>query len=182
MIGNQQVPFDRRVGCGRVNPRKRYATILHAVLRRIDTESTVSPTIAVGGTAFRRQFASSAVPHFYRSSEEFVIAAQAAVSAATAAHSVAVLVSDIDRVEDPTVIGSLAGSTLGAVAEIVRHMLRSDDHVGWIENGLVIVLSGATADDGRAVAERICAAVRNHAFGDHPSQFTLSVGSAAAHR
>lgn len=134
----------------------------------------------MGGTAFRRQFASSAVPHFYRSSEEFVIAAQAAVSAATAAHSVAVLVSDIDRVEDPAVIGSLAGSTLGAVAEIVRHMLRSDDHVGWIENGLVIVLSGATADDGRAVAERICAAVRNHAFGDHPSQFTLSVGSAAA--
>ena len=43
-----------------------------------------------------------------------------------------------------------------------------------------MVLAGSTADDGRSVGERLCAAVRIHAFGDGLGRLTLSMGSASA--
>ncbi|MGH7619768.1 MAG: hypothetical protein ACREPM_21350, partial [Gemmatimonadaceae bacterium] len=45
---------------------------------------------------------------------------------------------------------------------------------------LVMVLVGATADDGRSAGERICATVRSHVFGDGLGPITVSIGAAAA--
>jgi len=52
--------------------------------------------------------------------------------------------------------------------------------VGGSEGKLIMVLAGATADDGRSVGERLCAAVRIHSFGDRLGRLTLSMGSASA--
>ncbi|HVX38276.1 MAG TPA: AAA family ATPase [Gemmatimonadaceae bacterium] len=122
------------------------------------------------------------MPHFYRSPDEFTAAAQAAVAGAAPRAPVAVLVAEVDPPEPPDAAGALRStqSAVGAVAEIVRHTLRGDDHVGVFEGGLVMVLVGATADDGRSVGERLCAAVRIHAFGDGLGPLTLSIGAAAA--
>jgi hypothetical protein len=120
------------------------------------------------------------LPHFYRSSDEFVTAARATVAAGVPRQPVALLVAEVDPVEDPGAAVAATESRYGAVAEIIRHTLRSDDHVGWVDDLLVMVLAGATAEDGRSVAERICAAVRIHSFGNGLGQITLSIGSASA--
>jgi tetratricopeptide (TPR) repeat protein/GGDEF domain-containing protein len=119
------------------------------------------------------------VPHFYRSTDEFVAAAQAAVAGAAPRQPVAVLIAEVDPV-DALVASATPESRLGAVAEIVRHLLRGDDHVGLVGDKLVIVLTGTTAEDGRSAGDRICAATRVHNFGDGLGQITISVGSAAA--
>jgi tetratricopeptide (TPR) repeat protein len=119
------------------------------------------------------------VPHFYRSQDEFIAAAHAAVADGAPKRPAGVLVCEVDP-------GDLAkarpgpDSTLGAVAEIARHTLRGDDHVACIGDHLVMVLANASAEDGRAVGERICAAVRVHEFGDALSPLTVSIGSASA--
>jgi tetratricopeptide (TPR) repeat protein len=120
------------------------------------------------------------VPHFYRSTDEFVIAAKAAVAGAAPKRPVAVLVGEVDPPNDATSPRTTPESTLGAVAEIIRHTLRSDDHVGGSEGKLILVLTGATAEDGRSVGERLCSAVRFHSFGDGLGRLTLSIGSASA--
>jgi len=120
------------------------------------------------------------VPHFYRSADEFVVAAKAAVAGAAPKRPVAVLVAEVDPPTEATATRSTPESSLGAVSEIIRHTLRSDDHVGGSEGKLIMVLAGATADDGRSVGERLCAAVRIHSFGDRLGRLTLSMGSASA--
>jgi tetratricopeptide (TPR) repeat protein len=59
-------------------------------------------------------------------------------------------------------------------------MLRSDDSVCEVGEQLVMVLVGASADDGRSAGERICALVRTHAFSDGLGPITISIGAAAA--
>ncbi len=123
------------------------------------------------------------MPHFYRSSQEFLAAAHAAVAGAAPKQPVAVLAVELDP--PPPATGALHAapeSVMAAVAEIVRHTVRGDDHVGTADDQLVIVLAGATADDARSVGERICAVVRHHDFGDGLSggRITLSIGAAAA--
>jgi tetratricopeptide (TPR) repeat protein/GGDEF domain-containing protein len=122
------------------------------------------------------------VPHFYRSSDEFVAAAQAAVAGAVPKKPVSVLIGEVDPVEEPAGATAVSSgeSRLGVVAETVRHMLRGDDHVGLINDRLILVLAGTTAEDGRSVGERICAATRIHSFGQGLGHLTLSIGSAAA--
>ena len=44
--------------------------------------------------------------------------------------------------------------------------IRGDDLVGQVGGRVVMILTDASADDGRAVGDRICAAVRNHRFGN----------------
>jgi tetratricopeptide (TPR) repeat protein len=117
------------------------------------------------------------VPHFYRSPDEFVAAAQAAVAGAAPKSPVAVLIGAVDPVEGADVG---AKSRLAAVTEVTRYLLRGDDHVGLIDDYLVVVLSGATAEEARAVGEHICSAVRIHAFSDGLGQLTLSIGAASA--
>jgi diguanylate cyclase (GGDEF)-like protein len=119
------------------------------------------------------------VPHFYRSPDEFVAAAQAAVAAAAPKRPVAVLACEVDAANDAPA-RSATESRLAAVTEIIRHMLRSDDSVGCVGDQLVMVLVGATADDGRSAGERICSTIRTHAFGDRLGPITVSIGAAAA--
>jgi tetratricopeptide (TPR) repeat protein/GGDEF domain-containing protein len=116
------------------------------------------------------------VPHFYRSSDEFLAAAQAAVAAAAPRQPVAVLVIEID----PSEAGPATESAIGAVAEVIRHTAREDDLVGRVGERLVMVLPSSTAEDGRAAGERLCASVRIHDFGEGLGRLTLSTGAAAA--
>jgi tetratricopeptide (TPR) repeat protein len=117
------------------------------------------------------------VPHFYRSPDEFAAAAQAAVAGAAPKSPVAILIGAVDPLEGAEVD---AKSRLAAVTEVTRYLLRGDDHVGLIDGHLVVVLSGATADEARAVGEHICSAVRIHAFSDGLGSLTLSIGTASA--
>ena len=107
-------------------------------------------------------------------------AAEAAVAAAAPKRPVAVLACEVDPGDESTSGKTAAESRLGAVAEIIRHALRSDDSVGCVGDQLVMVLVGATADDGRSAGERICATIRTHAFGDRLGPITVSIGAAAA--
>jgi tetratricopeptide (TPR) repeat protein len=120
------------------------------------------------------------VPHFYRTSDEFVAAAQAAIAAAAPRQPVAILVCEVDPTEAAGAVLPPAESAIGAFVEVLRHTLREDDLVGRVGDRLVVVTPGAIADDGRATGDRLCAAVRIHAFGEGLGQVTLSVGAAAA--
>jgi tetratricopeptide (TPR) repeat protein len=120
------------------------------------------------------------VPHFYRSPDEFVAAAQASVAAAAPKRPVAVLACEVDAPDGSPAARSASESKFGAVAEIIRHMLRSDDSVGTVGDQLVMVLVGASAEDGRSAGERICATIRTHAFGERLGPITVSIGAAAA--
>jgi len=56
------------------------------------------------------------VPHFYRSTDEFVVAAKAAVAAAGPKRPVAVLVGEVDPPGEATSARTTPESSLGAVA------------------------------------------------------------------
>jgi tetratricopeptide (TPR) repeat protein len=120
------------------------------------------------------------VPHFYRSPDEFTAAAQAAVGGAAPKAPVAVLVAAVDPAPAGAEARTSARSALAAVAEAVRHLLRADDHVGMVGENLVMILVGATAEDGRGVGEHVCSAIRLHSFSDGLGPITLSIGSASA--
>lgn len=100
------------------------------------------------------------------------------MSAAAPRQPVAILVAEVAAVSGNSETSN--ETRLGALAELVRHTLRSDDHVALIDDRLVMVLIGAAAEDGRSAGERICAATRIHAFGQGLGELTLSIGSAAA--
>jgi tetratricopeptide (TPR) repeat protein len=120
------------------------------------------------------------VPHFYRSPDEFVAAAQAAVAGAAPRQPVAVLVVGIDPSDAAGAVLAPEESAFGAVAEIIRHTVRSDDLVGRIDGRLVVILIGSTSEDGRLMGERLCATVRIHSFGEGLGTVTLSAGCAAS--
>lgn len=116
------------------------------------------------------------MPHFYRSPDEFIAAAQAIVSAAAPRQPVALVVVEVD----PTEAGPATESAIGAISEVIRHTAREDDLVGRIGERLVMVLPGSTSEDARSAGERLCASVRIHDFGEGLGRLTLSVGAAAA--
>ncbi|MEO7086549.1 MAG: AAA family ATPase, partial [Gemmatimonadaceae bacterium] len=118
------------------------------------------------------------MPLFYRSPDEFVAAAEAVTTTAAPRRPVAILACEIDPGQPSSISRATPESRLGAVADIVRHTLRTDDHVGRIGTRLVLVLPGATSEDGRSVGERICAAVRTHTMADGQGAMTVSVGVA----
>ncbi len=121
------------------------------------------------------------MPHFYRSPDEFLAAAESAVAGAAPRRPVAVLAGEVDPAPAGVATGrATPDSRLGAVADVVRQTLRADDHVGRFGNRLVMVLPGATGEDARCVGERLCAALRMHALADGPGHLTLSVGAASA--
>ena len=120
------------------------------------------------------------MPHFYRSPDEFVAAAQAVVSAAALRQPAAVLVAEVDQSEVAGAILPAGELAIAALSEMVRYSLRDDDLVARIGDRLVMVLVGATADDGRSAGERLCGVVRVHQFGEGLGQVTVSVGVSAA--
>jgi GGDEF domain-containing protein/tetratricopeptide (TPR) repeat protein len=116
------------------------------------------------------------LPHFFRTSDEFIAAAQAAVVAAVPRQPVALLVVEVD----PTDALAATESAIGAVAEIIRHTAREDDLVGRLGNQLVLVLPSSSGEDARVAGERLAAAVRIHDFGEGLGRLTISAGAAAA--
>lgn len=120
------------------------------------------------------------MPHFFRTPDEFVAAAQAAVATAAPRQPVAVLAVEVDPIDDSTGNGKAYESAINAVAEIIRHAAREDDMVCRIGDRLILVLPGTTSEEGRAAGERLASAVRIHAFGEGLGQFTISAGAAAA--
>src|SRR6185437_7233170 len=117
-------------------------------LRPSNTRSTVGLPAARAGRPHSVPVWSQAdVPHFYRSSPEFVAAAESAVGAAAPRQPVTLLTVEVDP--GPALRAS-PESAIAAIAEVLRHTLRADDHVGAVgaEAGeLVVVLAGAAADD-----------------------------------
>ncbi|MGH7620327.1 MAG: hypothetical protein ACREPM_24185, partial [Gemmatimonadaceae bacterium] len=79
------------------------------------------------------------MPHFYRSPDEFAAAAQSAVAGAAPKRPVAVLACEVDASDDLAPGKPSSESRIGAVAEIIRHALRSDDSVGRVGDQLVMV-------------------------------------------
>ena len=93
----------------------------------------------------------------------------------------AVVVAQVDSTAETnaTVDESEPTETLNqAAAEVIRRSLRADDLVGRVNGRIVMILANATADDARAVGDRLCATVRSHRAAAGAS--TLSVGAAAA--
>jgi tetratricopeptide (TPR) repeat protein len=101
---------------------------------------------------------------------------------------VAVLVAEVDR--DAGNSGPVAEGWSSdhvdalnkELVEMIGASIRGDDLIGQAGGRVVMVLTDASADDGRAVGDRICAAVRNHRFGSGfgGAARTLSIGAAAA--
>ena len=116
--------------------------------------------------------------------DELAALARPAIDAASAANPVAVIVAEIDP-------GIGADGELGpyaaALGGLIEHVLRADDfaaHVdGQGEGGgggrFVIVATSASSEDGRALAERLCAAIRVHPT-TRARRVTVSAGAAAA--
>jgi len=121
------------------------------------------------------------VPITLASPEEFVVAGRAAAADANPRQPIAVLVIEVDaRKDGPGAAAPCPGSAREVVTEIVRQSLRDNDILGSIGGRLFAVLSRANAEDARSIGERLCAAVRIHAFGEGPGHLTLSIGAGAA--
>src|SRR5690242_9391832 len=90
----------------------------------------------------------------------------------------AVVVAQVDEAPEPSAADeSEPAETLNrAAAEVIRRSLRADDLVGRVDGRIVMILANATADDARAVGDRLCATVRSHRATAGGS--TLSVGAA----
>ena len=110
--------------------------------------------------------------------------ARPAVAAASATSPVAVIAVEIDVPH-----GGGGESELGpyaaALGGLVEHVLRADDLAAHADGGtgpggrFVLVASSASAEDGRALAERLCAAIRIHPT-TRTRRVTVSAGAAAA--
>jgi len=119
--------------------------------------------------------------------DELAAQARPLVAAATAASPVAVIVAEIDDSVAATFPGSEAdletGPFAAALGGLVEHVLRVDDLAARVAGGgggqFVIVASTASSDDGRALAERLCAAIRVHPT-TRARRITISAGAAAA--
>jgi tetratricopeptide (TPR) repeat protein len=126
--------------------------------------------------------------HLFLDANELDTAARAAVAEAgqKGTGPVAVVVAEVDAGARPAGNGESSGSpehaeTLSrALAEMIGSSLRGNDLVGRVGDRVVMILANANADDGRAVGDRLCAAVRTHRFGNGFGARTLSVGAAAA--
>ncbi|MEX2180158.1 MAG: AAA family ATPase [Gemmatimonadaceae bacterium] len=72
------------------------------------------------------------------------------------------------------------------LVELIRRNLRGSDVVAFTSpEEIVVLLPGASADEGRYIAQRLCAATRNHAFAGNAGDrlrtgLTTSIGVATA--
>ena len=120
------------------------------------------------------------MPHFFRTPDEFVAAAQSAVASAAPRQPVAVLIVEVDPVPVSGTNGAANESALAAVAEIIRHTAREDDMVCRIGDRLAMVLPATNSEEARAAGERLAGVIRIHDFGEGLDQLTISAGAAAA--
>jgi len=112
---------------------------------------------------------------------EFAAAAESALAERGAQRACTLLAVEIDA-------GAGADTQAGAireqVVELVRRNLRATDVVSNVAGEVSVLLPGTPPDEGRELAQRLCAAIRNHTFatgGDRLHQgVTASIGVAAA--
>jgi tetratricopeptide (TPR) repeat protein len=104
--------------------------------------------------------------------------ARPVVAAANATSPVAVIVVEIDA--HPGADSELEPSA-AAIGRLIEHALRADDLAARAdrEGRFVIVASSASSEEGRALAERLCAAIRVHP-STKGRRVTISAGAAAA--
>lgn len=129
--------------------------------------------------------------HLFLDANELDAAARAAVAeAGRKGHGpIAVVVAEVDGRAStppgtadwqPAEEAEYADVLNAAVAKMIGASLRGGDLVGRVGGRVVMVLANTTADDGRAVGDRLCAAIRVHRFANGFGARTLSVGAAAA--
>jgi len=110
--------------------------------------------------------------------EALAASAGPTVAAAKATSPVAVVVVEIDGAAEAELE---LGPCSAAVGGLIEHALRADDLAGRADGPgrFVIVASSASAEEGRALAERLCAAIRVHPT-TRARRVTISAGIAAA--
>jgi tetratricopeptide (TPR) repeat protein len=115
--------------------------------------------------------------------DELAALARPVVAAATTTNPVAVVVVELDAQADASEAGVETGPFAAALGGLIEHVLRTDDLAAHADGGgvgrFVIVASNASSDDGCALAERLCAAIRVHPT-TRARRVTISAGSAAA--
>jgi tetratricopeptide (TPR) repeat protein len=95
------------------------------------------------------------------------------------ASPVSLIVAEIDR-QAPGIDPEIeTGPFTAALGGLVEHILRVDDLAARVDGRFVIVASNASCDDGCALAERLCAAIRVHP-ATRTRRITISAGAAAA--
>jgi tetratricopeptide (TPR) repeat protein len=152
------------------------ATPLSAAVIGTPSSTPVAPPTR----ATRAQLAASA--------EEFAALAKSAIAAAIASAATTSLVAL--RVDTNGNGGLKDGGNSAAlreqVVELIRRNLRTGDVVSHAASeDVLILLHGASREQGNQIADRLCSAIRNHAFagmgGDRPrSGTTASSGVATA--
>ena len=110
--------------------------------------------------------------------DELAAQARPLVAAASAANPVAVIVAEIDAwsLADPEFE---TGPSAAALGGLIEHVLRVDDLAARVDGRFVIVAPSASSDDGRALADRLCAAIRVHPT-TRGRRVTISAGAAAS--
>jgi len=108
--------------------------------------------------------------------DELATLARPMFAAANASNPVAMVVAEID-LEPGAAIET--GPFAAVLAGLAEHVLRADDLAARAAGRFVIVASSASSDDGRALAERLCAAIRIHPT-TRMARVTMSAGVAAA--
>jgi tetratricopeptide (TPR) repeat protein len=109
---------------------------------------------------------------------ELAVQARPVVATASVSGPVGVIVADIDAPSNGDV-DLETGPFVAAMHGLVEHVLRTDDLAGHEGGRFVIVAPGATSDDARALAERLCAAIRVNPT-TRARRITISAGAAAA--
>ncbi len=110
--------------------------------------------------------------------DDLAALARPIVAAATPASPVAVVGVEID---DRAAADPEFGPYTAAIGGLIEHALRADDLAARArgERGFIIVASSASSEDGCALAERLCAAIRVHPT-TRATHVTISAGAAAA--
>jgi predicted ATPase len=121
------------------------------------------------------------------SAEEFAALARAAIAAAVANRATASLLAlRVDSGNGASKDTSNSAALREQVVELIRRNLRAVDVVAHgTSDEVLILLQGASREQGGQIAGRLCAAIRNHAFagtgGDRPrAGTTASTGIASA--
>jgi tetratricopeptide (TPR) repeat protein/GGDEF domain-containing protein len=120
------------------------------------------------------------VPHYCRTPDELAAAAENEVGAAVARKPVAVIAAQLDRAASNGSSAATEDRVLYDLREIVMRSLRPGDLAGTADDRLIMIVHGASAEDGRVIGERIAAVVRNRMYGGVRARATISVGSASA--
>ena len=119
------------------------------------------------------------------SATEFAEAAASAIAAGEASGSASLIALRADAADIATDNGT-GVAVREQLVELIRRNLRGVDVVSFASaDEVLVLLPGTSADEARYVADRLCSAIRNHAFAGLSGErsrvsLTASVGVASA--